>query len=259
MKSTNADDYQHTPRPLVAMPKDFAHGAHIAPHSHPRAQLVWAASGVMAVTAESMTGRDSWIVPPQRAVWIPAGTVHEIRMSGPVAMRSLYIDAATAASAGPQCKVILMSGLLRELVLEMADAPLDYPAEGRFAAVTTLILDEIARSQAQQLRLPMPRDPRLGSLCTALLAEPERGDTLDNWSQTVGASSRTLARLFARETGMSFREWRTQARLAAALARLAQGGDIAGIAAEIGYRSPSAFTAMFRKTLGKAPREYFVG
>src|ERR1700742_3347704 len=87
MKSTNPDDYQRSERPLAGMPKDFADGWHIAPHSHPRAQLAWAASGVMSVTA----GADSWIVPPQRAVWIPAGTEHEIRMSGPVAMRSLYI------------------------------------------------------------------------------------------------------------------------------------------------------------------------
>jgi AraC-like DNA-binding protein/mannose-6-phosphate isomerase-like protein (cupin superfamily) len=255
-KSTNPDDYQHTPQPVAAMPKDFAGGAYIAPHSHPRSQLAWAASGVMTVTA----GHDTWIVPPQRAVWIPAGTIHEIRMSGgPVAMRSLYIDATTAESAGTSCKVILMSRLLRELVLEMADAPLEGAADTRFAAIAALILDEITRGEAQQLRLPMPHDPRLRALCTALLAAPERGDTLDDWSQTAGASSRTLARLFAREVGMSFREWRGQARLAAALARLAQGADIAHIAATTGYRSPSAFTAMFRKTLGKAPREYFAG
>lgn len=253
MKSTNPDDYQHTARPLAGMPKDFADGWHIAPHSHARAQLAWAASGVMSVTA----GADSWIVPPQRAVWIPAGTVHEIRMSGAVAMRSLYIDPTAGAPAGSHCKVILMSGLLRELVLEMAAAPLDYPAEGRFALIAALILDEIGRSEAQHLQLPMPRDPRLRAICTALLAEPDRADTLDRWSDTAGASSRTLARLFAREVGMSFRAWRAQLRLAAALAGLAQGADIAATARHVGYRSPSAFTAMFRKTLGKAPRRYF--
>ncbi|HEX3952870.1 MAG TPA: helix-turn-helix transcriptional regulator [Stellaceae bacterium] len=253
MKSTNAEDYQQTPRPFAGMPKDYAGKAYIAPHTHLRAQLTWAVSGVMTVTA----AQDTWVVPPQRALWIPAGTTHAIRMSGPVALRSLYIDATVAAAAGERCKVILMSGLLRELVLEMVEAPLDYEADGRIAKIAALILDEIRTRKAQDIHLPMPRDRRLREICDALLTQPGRSETLEDWSETARISSRTLARLFARDLGMRFTDWRQQARLAAALARLAQGEDIATVARGLGYGSPSAFTAMFRKTLGQAPRDYF--
>jgi AraC-like DNA-binding protein len=254
MKSTNPDDYQHVPGPVAGMPKNFPAGSRIAPHRHQRAQLAWAVSGVMTVTV----GADSWVVPPQRAVWIPAGTLHRIYMSGPVAMRSLYIEPAMAAATGLRCKVIPVTGLLRELLLEMAEAPLDYPAGGRIALIASLILEEIrARPPQRELHLPMPRDPRLSLICEALLAEPARPDGLDDWAEAAGASSRTLARLFARELGMRFVDWRAQARLALAVARLAEGDTIGIAAAAAGYRSPSAFTAMFRKTLGTAPRDYF--
>ncbi len=126
MKSIDRDDYQTTPRPLAGMAKDFADGFWIEPHCHPRAQLSWALSGVMTVTAACGT----WVVPPNRALWIPAGTEHEIRMSGAVAMRAIYVDPAVAATVAAECKVILVSPLLRALMLELVAAPLDYDESG---------------------------------------------------------------------------------------------------------------------------------
>src|SRR5271166_266735 len=131
MKSTDRDDYQVTPRPLAGMAKDFADGFRIEPHCHPRAQLTWALSGVMTVTA----ARGTWVVPPNRALWIPAATEHAIRMSGAVAMRAIYIDPGIAKNVADDCKVILVSPLLRELMLELVAAPLDYDETGRFGHV----------------------------------------------------------------------------------------------------------------------------
>jgi AraC-like DNA-binding protein len=253
MKSADRDDYQDTPRPLAGMAKDFVDGAAIEPHRHPRAQLTWAVSGVMTVTAD----RGTWVVPPNRALWIPAETEHAIRMSGPVAMRAVYLDRKVAASVADDCKVILVSPLLRALMLELAAAPLDYDENGRMGHVAALFLDEIRTLRAQPLHLPMPRDRRLRRVCEVLLREPARRETLEGWSAIAGASSRTLARLFARETGMRFSDWRQQARLAAALVLLAQRRDVAAAARGVGYDSPSAFTAMFRRTLGAAPFDYF--
>jgi AraC-like DNA-binding protein len=253
MKSTNPADYQNTPRPIAGMPKDFARGSTIPPHTHPRAQLTWAVAGVMTVTA----AHDTWVVPPQRALWIPAGVEHAIRMSSPVAMRGLYIDAEATAALGANCKVILISELLRALILEIVAAPLDYDPEGRFGHIAALILEEIRTLEAQPLHLPLPGDKRLRAVCDALLREPGRPETLEQWSELAGVSSRTLARLFAAETGMRFTDWRHQARLAAALAGLGEGRDVASLARRLGYRSVSAFTAMFRRTLGRAPRDYF--
>ncbi len=253
MKSTNREDYQHTPRPLAGMAKDFPDGFRIEPHRHPRAQLTWAVSGVMTVTA----ARGTWVVPPNRALWIPAGTEHTIRMSGAVAMRALFIDPRVAGAVASSCKVILVSALLRALVLELVAAPLDYDEDGRLGHVAALLLDEIRTLDAQPLHLPTPRDKRLRIVCETLLREPARPETLEAWSDIVGASSRTLARLFAREIGMRFVDWRRQARLAEALTRLASGQDVASVARAVGYASASAFTWMFHSALGTTPRSYF--
>jgi AraC-like DNA-binding protein len=252
MKSTDPADYQNTRRPIAGMPKDVPPGT-IAPHTHRRAQLTWAEDGVMTVTAAEGT----WVVPPNRALWIPGGTVHSIRMSRAVAMRALYVEPRLARSVASTCKVILMTGLLRELMLEAVHAPLDDDRNGRMAHVEALILDEIRALDAQPLHLPTPRDKRLRAVCEALAQEPGREETLEQWSDVVGASSRTLARLFASETGMRFVDWRQQARLAAALVQLAEGEQVASVARALGYGSVSAFTAMFRRALGKTPREYF--
>jgi AraC-like DNA-binding protein len=120
----------------------------------------------------------------------------------------------------------------------------------------SLILEELRRAATVPLRIAMPRDRRLLALCRALLAHPENDDNLDIWAERVSASSRTLSRLFQRETGLSFVAWRQQARLAEALSRLALGQPIAVVARQLGYASASAFTAMFRRSLGATPKIY---
>src|SRR5579875_911497 len=182
-KSTNRDDYQHTPRPLAGMAKDFADGARIAPHRHPRAQLTWAAAGVMTVTA----ARGAWVVPPNRALWIPAETEHAIAMSGPVEMRAIYVDRAVADTIAADCKVIRVTPLLRALMLELVAAPLDYDEGGRLGHVAALFLDEIRRLDQEPLYIPMPADRRLRRVCEALLEDPARPESLAEWSLLAGA------------------------------------------------------------------------
>jgi len=251
-RSTNRDDYQRVPRPVAAMAKDFPSGFVIAPHSHPRAQLVYGANGVMRVI--SPVG--AWVVPPLRAVWIPAGIEHEVRMSGAVAMRTLYVDPKAAPRALTACTVIEVTPLLRALILRAVEEPIEYDERGAAGLVMALILAELARAAAVPLRIALPTDPRLVALCRALLDDPAQEATLDDWAERVGASARTLARLFQRETGMGFTRWRQQVRLAEAVGRLAKGDPVAQVADDLGYGSASAFTAMFRRTLGATPRQY---
>jgi AraC-like DNA-binding protein len=234
------------------MAKDFPSGFVIAPHSHPRAQLIYAADGVMRV----ISPQGAWVVPPLRAVWIPAGIEHEVRMSGPVAMRTLYIDSKSAPPLLAACTVIDVTPLLRALILRAVEEPIEYDEHGAAGLVMALILSELSRANAVPLRIPLPSDPRLAALCRALLDNPAETDTLDDWAERSGASARTLARLFNRETGMGFTQWRQQVRLAEAVGRLAKGEPIARIAESLGYSSASAFTAMFRRTLGATPRQY---
>jgi AraC-like DNA-binding protein len=234
------------------MAKDFPDGHHIAPHSHERAQLIFAAEGVMMVS----TADGSWAVPPQRAVWMPAGARHEIRMAGAVAMRTLYVRDDAGRGLPEGVRVIAVTALLRELILRACALPVLYDESGPAARVIALILDEIAALPTLGLDLPMPRDARLVRICRALQADPGSPRTLEDWARAAGASSRTLARLFPRETGATFAAWRQQARLLAALARLAAGQPVTRIALDLGYDSPSAFTAMFRRTFGTTPSRY---
>lgn len=254
-RSIDPADYQHVPRPVAAMPKDFPADFVIAEHAHPRAQLAHAVSGLMWVETEA----GAWAVPPRYALWIPAGVHHSVRMVGPVAMRTLYIDTDAVAGLPPSCTVIEVFPLLRELIVAAASEPVEYDLSGRGGRVAALLLDELRASPAAPVHLPMPRDRRLARLAALLLDDPGRDETLESWGVIVGASARTLARRFRDETGMSFAEWRQRARLVLALARLAEGEAVAAVAGRLGYRSPSAFSAMFRRTIGRSPAAYREG
>lgn len=248
-RSRNANDYQFVPRPLAAMSKSFDDGFEIQPHHHARDQLVYAVTGVMRVRTQT----EAWIVPPDRAVYLPAHTEHAISMRGRVEMRTLYVarDAHDDLPSAPT--VLEISPLLRELVLALIEEPVIYDEQGRAGAMAFLILAEIAKAQRLSLVIPMPRDPRLLRVCNALLADPASRLTLENWVDTAGASTRTLARLFEAELGLSFAAWRQRVRFHSALEAIVAGEPIARVAERNGYRSSSAFAAAFRKVMGQPP------
>jgi len=250
-RSDDPRDYQEVPRPLAAMAKTFSDRSEIRPHSHERDQLLYAAHGLMRVQIED----EAWIVPPDRAVYIPRETTHAISVRGDLEMRTLYLapDAGPGLPARPT--VLEVSTLLRNLILALIDEPLIYDEAGRGGALATLILSEIARAKRLALGVPMPRDVRLRRICAALLADPSCRLTLEAWSQTAGASARTLARLFDREVGMSFGAWRRRVRLHNAIEDIASGTPVARIATHSGYRSASAFSAAFRKAVGVTPSQ----
>jgi AraC-like DNA-binding protein len=258
-RSTNAEDYQRVARPVAAMPKDFPSGHHISRHSHERGQLVYATRGVMRVATAPNDVRNggTWVVPPQRALWIPPGVEHEIRMSGTVAMRTLYIAPDTTQGLPADCQVIEVSDLLRALILAAMEEPVDYDTGSRGEAIAQLLLHELRGVAVVPLHLPLPQNARLQAVCRRM--QENLGGELDieTLAQDAGMSSRSLARLFQRETGMGFLAWRQQARLAEALAQLSSGKPVALVASDLGYASPAAFTAMFRRSLGTTPGKYF--
>ena len=251
-KSTNPADYQRVARAVAAMPKDFPPDFVIEPHSHERAQLIFAPTGTMRV----ITGRAMWIVPPQRALWMPAGTVHGIEMVDRVTMRTLYLREDAAASMPDECRVLQVSPLLRELIVRATELPLHYDEHGPASHLVALLLAELHNSQVLKLRLPMPHSPRMTTLCRALLDHPGDPRTLDDWANSMNASARTLARLFRKETGLSFAAWRQQARVLEAMGRLGGGAPVTQVALDLGYDSVSAFSAMFRRACGASPSDY---
>lgn len=236
-------------RPVRALARDLDVTQWLAPHQHRWGQLTFALSGVLRVT----TPGSSWIVPPLRAIWIAPNVEHAIHVLETARLRPLCILAARAPFEGDECRVLTVSVLLRELIIALGQAG-PGPREHLLAE---LILDELPGSATRPMRVPLPRDKRLGALCTALIEDPSCQLTLGQWAAQVGASERTLTRLFERELGMRFGHWRQQVRLAHAAPLIARGMPLSQVAGELGYASQSAFSAMFKKTFGSSPTAFF--
>jgi len=250
-RSVVAEDYQQVPRPLAAMAKSYPDGFLIARHQHVRAQLLYAVSGVMTIGTDD----GAWLVPPDRALWIPAGVAHEIRVAGQLEMRTLYVRSDASSHLPSGCQVLAVTPLLRELVVRATQLPVLYDERGPDGALMSLILSEVQQLPALPLHLPMPRDRRLLKLCKLVTADLAASHSREYYASKVGISCRSLTRLFQLQTGMGFLHWRQKARLLAALQRLGAGESVTRVALELGYRSPSAFTAMFRRVLGGSPRD----
>lgn len=252
-KSPDPRDYQDVPRPIAVLARNVPHD-HTTPwHHHERAQLVYAASGVMVVKTQAST----WVIPPQRAVWVPSRVEHETRTIGQVALRTIYIAPRVAKLLLRDCCAINVSPLLRELILRAADAPTLYNRAGPDGRLMRLILDEIRISRMLPLHLPIPTHPHLAGVCDRILRELHAPATLARLAGDAGMSKRTAERLFLRETGMTFMRWRQQARLLTALTRLAAGASAKSAAFEAGYSTQSAFTSMFKRSFGTTPAKYF--
>lgn len=237
-------------RPIRLVARDLDADELLAAHWHAWGQVTYALDGVVRVTV----GNSTWIVPPQRAIWIPANATHEVTTLERAKLRALYVHADVAPFRGEQCEVLEVSTLLRELIVALS---LVNAGEPREALLSSLILDELARSRTLPIRVALPEDKRLKLLCEALIADPASPLGLDEWAGRVGASSRTLARLFEKDLGMSFGQWRQQVRLAHAAPLIARGMPLSSVAAELGYASQSAFSAMFKKTFGQSPSAFF--
>lgn len=228
--------------------EDYRRGELIEPHSHELAQLVFAKSGVMRVHTKA----GAWVVPPQRALWMPAGVSHWIRCCTAVAMRTVYLDPCAVPAMAGAASVLAASPLLREIVLRLVEGRPDAPA-----ALLAVLVSEIADAAVAPLHLPEPRDPRLRRVCARMQADPGDLSTLADHARAAGASARTLIRLLQAETGLTFRAWQRRLRLLAALERLAEGQPVGTVALDVGYGAPSAFIAAFRSDLGVTPARYF--
>lgn len=241
--------FEDAPRPLVGYARDHAEASDTGWHQHPRAQLLHAASGVIRV----MTHVAMFIVPPGTGLWIPAHTQHVTRFPAGLRLRGLFLR-EDAARAGPDAvTVVAISPLLRELILAACNEPVMWDEDGPVRHVVALALHEIGRAATRPIAVPACHDPRLQRVTEALLADPGDQRGLEAFADMAGASARTLARLFRRDTGMSFQAWRRQLRLTEGLALLAQGATPARAAAAVGYDSGPAFGAAFRAAFGTTP------
>src|SRR5215469_4976382 len=235
--------------------RDYPPGHRVRLHFHDRDQLLYASCGVMTVS----TGGYSWVVPTQRAVWIPSGVAHTIVMSGTVSMRALYLRSRLARSLPRSCCVVNVTPLLKELIAHACAFSALSRRLPRQRHLIDVIVDQLERIQTVPLQLPNPSDARARRITGMLLANPGDRRPLGEICRTAGSTKRTVERLFQQETGMTPGKWRQQLRLMQALRLLAGGAKVTQAALDAGYSTPSAFIAMFRRTLGCTPRAYFHG
>lgn len=231
----------------------FSAGTRTGKHAHPWCQLIHATRGVMTVD----TAQGTWVVPPERTVWVPAGIEHEVETTGAVALRTLYLRPELCPALPAGCVVVQVSPLLRELVLHtvrLGHLDEGIPEQARLAEV---LVDQLAGEPARPLSLPWPADERARKIAVQVRARPARTARLSDLARGSGASPRTLERLFRRETGLSFGRWRQRVRLLQALRLLARGDPVTGVAHDVGYDSTSAFIAMFKRELGRTPGHYY--
>jgi AraC-like DNA-binding protein len=221
-------------------------------HTHDWDQLTYAASGVMRVHTDAA----SWVVPPHRAVWLPTGTRHAEQMHGPVSVRSLYFPPGLAKALGRDCRTVNISPLLRELILHVSRiGALDRrkPTDGHLIRV---LLDLLLDVGDVPMQLPTPRDARARRFAALLEHRPDERASVAALSRRVGASRRTMERLFLAETKMTVGEWRRRLRLLHAVRLLGGGASVTSAALEAGYASTSAFIAAFKKVFGTTPGRY---
>ena len=242
------------PRPVMVRAFDLLPGMEVDAHSHSWGQLAYASEGIMIVS----TPEGSWTVPPARAVWIPPGVEHAISIPGSGAFfRSVYTRADHSHDLGPNCRVLRVTSLLRELIIRASEMPLEYDEDGPEGRLMTVIVDQIREMREEEpLYLPMPRDRRLLRLAQHMVREPGVRLSLEEAASQAGASARTIARRFTAETGLTFGEWQRRLSLVTAVERLATGQPVTAVALDLGYESPSAFIAMFRRTLGASPTAF---
>jgi AraC-like DNA-binding protein len=228
----------------------LASGTWFSWHRHEQHQLVWASRGVVNVDV----GEAHWVLPPSRALWVPAGTTHRTGTPSGADIRAIYLRPALSPLRWDAPALVRVTDLLRELFDYLTVAELDDAQRSRGEAVVFDLLEPV---EVVPLGARMPTDDRAHRVAATLVVDPSDLRTLAEHGTVVGASSRTLARLFVAETGLGFGQWRTQIRLAASLPLLADGMGLTGVSRRVGYASPSAFVAAFHREVGLPPGRYF--
>ncbi|HTP88255.1 MAG TPA: helix-turn-helix transcriptional regulator [Bryobacteraceae bacterium] len=243
------------PKPGVSISTlawDYPAGYLVPEHAHGSDQLIYATSGVM----ELSVGQSFWMIPPHFALWIPARTAHRIRMPAPVAMRTLYLRRRLARGLPRECAVLHVTPLLRELILEAVRTGRLGSRDRNHRALRDLLIAQLRAATPTPTGVTLPRDPRALAVAQSLMRDPARGTAMHALCAHAGASVRTIQRAFRREVGMDFESWRRQVRLMKGIELLVAGRSVKEVAYAVGYRQPSAFVQLFRKTMGTTPKAW---
>jgi len=218
---------------------------------HGSDQLIYATRGVMEVSS----GQNLWMIPPYFGLWVPARTVHRIRMPETVSMRTIYLRHGLAALPG-SCRVLHVRPLLRELIVEIVNGGELRARNQVHEALCTLLIAELTSASSVATTVSLPRDPRAIAIARQLVTHPGLRTTLSSLCASAGVSVRTLERLFRKETGLDFESWRRQLRVMRAVEMLIGGRSVKDVAFSVGYRQPSAFVEAFRAVYCTTPKKW---
>lgn len=248
------DPYERGSPDAVVSLRKYSSGTVFARHTHSRGQFAYASTGALKM----FTDQGNWVVPPQRALWVPACVSHEMHMRGDVTMINTYLNEAASIRAGlpEHCQVYNVSPLLRHLLEAALAIDPEQSPNIRSQSVQTLLVDEIGAMSELPLSAPLPSEPRLAQSCHRFLDAPTQNISISEMASWSNMSRRTFTRSFREATGMSFVFWRQQVCLLEATSRLSNGSSITEVAIDLGYSSPSAFTSVFRRNLGDSPGRY---
>lgn len=240
------------PKPIFPRAETMPEWEHVLPHTHPWGQLTYTSNGVLTVVTE--VGK--FVIPPNKALWLPPHTVHETYCRFGGQFRSVYIDNQFVERIGDEVKTVEVSDLLRSLILTVCEWPLDYAITEKRSRLLKVFIDTLEEAPENQLMMPLTSDPRILPIVSELLAEPGNNKTLTQWGEHVGASARTINRLFQAHLNMSFSAWRQKLKALKAVEMLAANVPHQQIAEQLGFESDSAFNTSFKKQFGVSPGQY---
>jgi AraC-like DNA-binding protein len=237
---------------VATLAYDYPSGYLIAEHAHGSDQLIYATRGLMEVHS----GQSMWLIPPTFAIWVPARTVHSIRMPAAVSMRTLYLRPALAARPESACAVLSVTSLLRELILEAVRIGQLRVRNGEHCALRDLIVLHVGRSSPVPTQVRLPLDPRALSIALRVVNAPAESQVVYTLCMEAGVGGRTLQRIFMSELGVDLDSWRRQVRLTKAVELLVAGDSVKQVAFAVGYNQPSAFVSAFRRMFGATPKAW---
>ena len=241
--------------PVIPLMMEVDRAASPAAHAHPRGQLVYASSGIVRV----VTPEGTWLSPPTQAVWIPPNISHETYFQSKVTLYSLFIATAGSATLPKKCTVLKVSSLLREMIFRSLKWNDQYKFGDEGFRFMQVLIDEISRSQPTNIDLPSAKDSRLIRVANELITNVKPIPDLDYLAKIACVSSRTLTRLFIKETGLTLGEWNRRLLIQIALNELNQGASVQTVTVNLGYKNASTFIEMFKSVLGVSPMRYLKG
>lgn len=222
-------------------------------HTHKQGQLVMPINGMMTCRVSDAI----WLVPKHHAVWIPAHIPHTNTPSKGAEFCFVYID-DSRQEMPHSCRTLSISPMLKEMLIYLSELPPEIKPDENLEKLIDVAFFQLVQMPAEKLSFPLPSEKRLKKIADALITTPSDRRTAEEWACDNAMSVRTFTRLVKSQTGMSFRDWRRQLHIIVALQRLSEHWSIQAVSDELGYDSVSAFITMFKKELGKPPRQYLI-